>query len=143
MPALYPRCTLALAGYIVSNCAFVFAALVLYWRVRRDAAGAAAAALTWHRARRLGCLTLRDGDMARRAAYLFCFNPASVFYSAVYSESLFAFLTFSGALSLALNRPNRAAIAFFASSAARSNGARLRRACLACFGVPHFAAHGH
>ena len=121
MPALYPRCTLALAGFVVSNCAFVFAALVLYW---------------------LGCLTLRDGDMARRAAYFFCFNPASVFYSAVYSESLFAFLTFSGALSLALNRPNRAAIAFFASAAARSNGAqraslifcRLRCAARARFG---------
>ena len=66
---------------------------------------------------------LRDGDMARRAAYLFCFNPASVFYSAVYSESLFAFLTFSGALSLALGRPYRAAVAVFASSTARSNGA--------------------
>ena len=38
MPALYPRCTLALAGFVVSNCAFVVAALVLYWRVRRDAA---------------------------------------------------------------------------------------------------------
>ena len=132
MPALYPRCTLALAGFIVSNCAFVFAALVLYWRVHCSAAGAAAAALTRHCARRLGCLTLRDGDMARRAAYLFCFNPASVFYSAVYSESLFAFLTFSGALSLALNRPNRAAIAFFASSAARSNGAQCSSLALLC-----------
>ena len=33
MPALYPRCTLALAGFVISNTAFVFAALVLYWRV--------------------------------------------------------------------------------------------------------------
>lgn len=33
MPALYPRCTLALAGVLVSNAAFVLAALVLYWRV--------------------------------------------------------------------------------------------------------------
>lgn len=33
LPALYPRCTLALAGFLVSNTAFVFAALVLYWRV--------------------------------------------------------------------------------------------------------------
>ena len=81
-------------------------------------------ALTWP-ARRLGCITLRDGDMARRAAYLFCFNPASIFYSAVYSESLFAFLTFSGALSLALGNPYRAAVAFFASSATRSNGTPL------------------
>ena len=131
MPALYPRCTLALAGFVVSNCAFVVAALVLYWRVRRAAPGAAAVRADVARARRLGCITLRDGDMARRAAYLFCFNPASVFYSAVYTESLFAFLTFSGALSLALNRPNRAAIAFFASSAARSNGMQART-CFTC-----------
>ena len=33
LPALYPRCTLALAGFLVSNTAFIFAALVLYWRV--------------------------------------------------------------------------------------------------------------
>ncbi len=34
MPQLYPRCTLALAGLIVSNASFVFAALALYWRVQ-------------------------------------------------------------------------------------------------------------
>ncbi len=46
----------------------------------------------------------------------------------MYSESLFAFLTFSGALSLAVDSPTRAAIAFFAASATRSNGA----CCVAC-----------
>ncbi len=43
--------------------------------------------------------------------------------SAVYTESLFAFLSFWGALSLAVGSPSRAAVAFFAASATRSNGA--------------------
>ena len=34
LPALYPRCTLALAGFLLSNVCFVFAALSLYWRAR-------------------------------------------------------------------------------------------------------------
>jgi hypothetical protein len=32
------------------------------------------------RGRRLSLITLSDGDLALRAAYLFCFNPASVFH---------------------------------------------------------------
>jgi len=101
LPQLYPRCTLALAGFLLSNACFVLAALALYW---------------------LGCIVLRDGQQAARAAFLFCLNPAGVFYSALYTESLFAFLTFAGALSLAVDSPWRAALAFFAASATRSNG---------------------
>jgi GPI mannosyltransferase 2 len=102
LPVLYPRCTLALAGLVVSNTCFVMAALALFW---------------------LGCLTLRDGDLALRAAYLFCFNPASVFFSAVYTESLFAFLSWAGALSLCVDCPWRGALALAAAAATRSNGA--------------------
>jgi phosphatidylinositol glycan class V len=35
---------------------------------------------------RLGLLVLRDERVARRAAYLFCIVPSSIFMSAVYSE---------------------------------------------------------
>lgn len=84
MRRLYPRCALALAGILVSNALFVLSAITLYW---------------------LGCLVLKDGELSRRAVLLFCFNPASAFYSAAYSESLFTFLTFSGALYLSADCP--------------------------------------
>lgn len=43
----------------------------------------------------LSRLVLRNEQMAITAGYLFCMNPASVFFSAPYSESLFAMVTFS------------------------------------------------
>lgn len=48
-----------------SNVSFVGAAVALY---------------------RLGVLVLRDERVARRAAYLFCIAPSSIFMSAIYSE---------------------------------------------------------
>jgi phosphatidylinositol glycan class V len=47
LPALYPRCTLALAGVLISNAAFVLAALALYWRA--PAVLTRAACVTTHR----------------------------------------------------------------------------------------------
>ncbi len=55
-------------------------------------------------------------------AGLFCINPAGVFMSAVYSETLFALFTFSGLLALEKKWAWLGTIAFSLSSLARSNG---------------------
>lgn len=57
-----------------------------------------------------------------KAAQLYCVNPASIFFSAPYSETTFALLTFSGLLSLETNNLTGCAVLFGASSLARSNG---------------------
>jgi phosphatidylinositol glycan class V len=43
----------------------------------------------------LGKKVLRDQRKAEIATVLFCFNPASIFFTAPYSESLYSFLSFS------------------------------------------------
>lgn len=66
---------------------------------------------------------LRDETLAYRAALLFCINPASVFFSAPYSEGLFALLTFSGLLfNETRSSSSFSASVFGLASAARSNG---------------------
>ncbi|KAG7392083.1 hypothetical protein PHYPSEUDO_002307 [Phytophthora pseudosyringae] len=103
------------SGWFISNASFVLAALFLY---------------------RLGCVVLRDEVVARRAAYLFCVAPSSIFMSAVYSESLLCLLSFSGMYFLAKHaqapEPSRSfrdlvlcALLFGAASATRSNGVLL------------------
>lgn len=44
---------------------------------------------------KLTALIFRDGNIARIATTLYCFNPASIFFSAPYTESLFSWLSFS------------------------------------------------
>ena len=57
------------------------------------------------------------------AACIFCFNPASVFFTSCYSESTFAFLTFVGHLFAIKNNSIMATMCWMLSSYARSNGA--------------------
>ncbi len=72
--------------------------------------------------RRLSLDVLGDGALAARATLLFSLTPASVFYSAVYTESIFALAAFSG-MRWARRRPWLAAGAFALATASRSNGA--------------------
>lgn len=121
------RCATALAAVAVSNAAHVLAAVIL---------------------ERLGELVLAedpfgpvhevDHSAARAAAVLFALNPASVFHSAAYTESVFALFSFAGFYLLERARSagtatatkksafwnrNGAAVCFALACATRSNGA--------------------
>lgn len=61
-------------------------------------------------------------EQADEAVLLFCFNPASIFFSACYSESVFAAVSFLGFLLLEQNRPNLATVFFSLGGLVRSNG---------------------
>lgn len=101
--------SLVIAGIIISNTAFVAAAISLY---------------------ELGKLILKDEHMAFRGAVLFCLNPANVFMSTVYSESLYSFLSFSAMKLWADDRDYRLGDSklhimiglFFFASLTRTNG---------------------
>jgi len=89
------------AGVLLNNIVFVFTALVLF------------------------DLTLRihkNAEMAYNSTVLFCFNPASVFFSAPYSESLFAFTTFYGMYHNACESIWESSLFFGFSVLNRSNG---------------------
>jgi phosphatidylinositol glycan class V len=109
---LDPASAVLASGWLISNVSFVLAALFLY---------------------RLGRVVLQDEPVARRAAYLFCVAPSSIFMSAVYSESLMCLLSFSGMYFLTrhaqMSNPQRSfrdliycALLVGAASATRSNG---------------------
>ncbi|KAJ0083933.1 hypothetical protein Patl1_29945 [Pistacia atlantica] len=95
------RAVLALSGYVVSNVAFLLAAVYFY---------------------RLSVMILKDPEAALRASILFCFNPASIFYSSIYSESLYALFSVGGLYYLMSGANNIAVICLAVSSCARSNG---------------------
>ncbi|EOY32359.1 Transferases, transferring hexosyl groups isoform 1 [Theobroma cacao] len=95
------RAVLALSGYVISNVAFIFAAIYFY---------------------RLSVIVLKDPNAALQASVLFCFNPASIFYSSIYSESLYALFSVGGLYYLK-SRANNIAVFWLALSGfARSNG---------------------
>lgn len=71
---------------------------------------------------KLSEVVLKSEVLAYRAALLFCINPASIFFSAPYSEGLFAFVTFSALLCNETRSTSLAALLFGLASATRSNG---------------------
>lgn len=104
--------SIAIGGAFWNNILFIVTAIVLF---------------------RLGCIVLNDDKLAMRAALLFCYNPASIFFSVAYSESMFTLLSFTGMYFLISPRRNFSAVNFQSRLAAtvffalatltRSNGA--------------------
>ncbi|CAG2172382.1 unnamed protein product [Oppiella nova] len=98
-------CLILLTGFVVNFLAFVSASVVLY---------------------KLTIKLFANKSMAAECVQWFAYNPSSIFFSAYYSESLFAFLTFGG-IYFTHASDNRlhllwASVAFGLSSATRSNG---------------------
>ncbi|XP_059628805.1 uncharacterized protein LOC132271444 isoform X1 [Cornus florida] len=116
IPLIGHRAVLGLSGYVLNNTAFVFAALCLY---------------------RLSLIILKDPDSALRASILFCFNPASTFYSSIYSESLYSLLSIGGLYYLMSGKINFATLCLALSGSARSNG--VLNAGYICFQTMHQA----
>ncbi|XP_050368774.1 uncharacterized protein LOC126786857 [Argentina anserina] len=116
IPVIGHRAVLGLSGYVINNVAFVFAALYLY---------------------RLSVIILKDHEAALRASILFCFNPASIFYSSIYSETLFALFSIGGLYHL-MSGKNAIAVLWLALSGfSRSNG--MLNAGYFCFQTMHQA----
>lgn len=89
------------AGIIFNSVIFVFTSLLLF-------------DLTLH--------VYNNVEMAYNSAILFCFNPASIFFSAPYSESLFAFTTFYGMYHVLRGNIWKSSLFFGFSALSRSNG---------------------
>ncbi|VVA91032.1 unnamed protein product [Arabis nemorensis] len=116
VPLIGLRAVMVLSGYFVSNLAFVLAAIYLF---------------------RVSVIILKDTDAAFRASIIFCFNPASIFYSSVYSESLYALFSIGGVYHLLIGTSNVAVLWFALSGCARSNG--VLNAGYICFQTMHRA----
>ncbi|THG22747.1 hypothetical protein TEA_022742 [Camellia sinensis var. sinensis] len=101
IPVIGYRAVLGLSGYVISNVAFVLAAICLY---------------------RLSVTILKDREGALRASILFCFNPASIFYSSIYTESLYSLLSIGGLYQFMSGANNVATLLLALSGTARSNG---------------------
>ncbi|PQQ14760.1 GPI mannosyltransferase 2 isoform X2 [Prunus yedoensis var. nudiflora] len=93
VPVIGQRAVLGLSGYVINNIAFVFVAVYLY---------------------RLSVVILKDHEAALRASILFCFNPASIFYSSIYSETLYALFSVGGLYHL-ISGKDVIAVLWFAS----------------------------
>ncbi|KAJ0250547.1 GPI mannosyltransferase 2 [Hirschfeldia incana] len=116
VPLIGLRGVMVLSGYVVSNLAFVFAAIYLF---------------------RVSVIILKDAEASFRASVMFCFNPASIFYSSIYSESLYALFSIGGLYHLLSGASNVAVLWFALSGCARSNG--ILNAGYICFQTMHRA----
>lgn len=101
-------CLLLIASFLLNLLLFVITSVVLY---------------------KLTVRLFGDQWFARRAVHWFAYNPSSIFFSSSYTESLFAFFTFSGIYLSHLATDYRsltmASVAFGLSCGTRSNGKQM------------------
>ena len=90
-----------MVGLVINLVAFCFAAVALH---------------------RLSVQITKSHSLSNLAVIFFCFNPSSVFYSAAYTEALFAAFTWSGLVLLHRNRLWRGTFLLMAATGVRSNG---------------------
>lgn len=88
-------------GSLISNACFILAARSMFL---------------------LSQTVLKNEELAAKSALIFCFNPASVFFSVPYTESLFAMLLFTGLVELERGRHAFAMVLFTLTTCVRSNG---------------------
>ena len=99
---LFTQEALLLIAMLTLNCYCFVQSAILHYRFARD--------------------LLKSHHLSLLIASLFCINPASIFMSAAYTESLYHMLTMFGLVHLRNNKPFLAAISFSLSAACRSNG---------------------
>ncbi|KAL1919851.1 uncharacterized protein VTP21DRAFT_1782 [Calcarisporiella thermophila] len=98
---VHEKYVIFLAGILVTNLSFILAAICLY-------------ILTYE--------VFADRRIAFASALSFCVTPSCVFMSSMYSESLFALLSFAGMISFTKKYYIYASVAWGIASATRSNG---------------------
>ena len=101
LTSLSPDFSSIIAGVFISNCCFVCTLVVLWYLLQE---------LHISKSIRL------------QALYLFCLNPANIFFASVYSESLYACLAFGGMLFWEKKWYITSLILFVLASGTRSNG---------------------
>eukprot|EP01083_Nonionella_stella_P027619 76084_1 len=95
------RFAIVFCGFLISNVSFVLAARQFY---------------------RLGNIVLKNSSLAYSSAVLFCFTPANIFMSSIYTESLWAFISFSAMIQWQRGNFVISASIFSLASCIRSNG---------------------
>jgi len=94
------KSVLLISGVLIVNISFVLATLTLY---------------------KLGIKIFKDEKFSRITAICYCLTPSGMFSTAVYTESLFAFLTFLGMEKMVDKKYLQAALIWMLTTLTRSN----------------------